>query len=110
MVSRLDYCKIQQSLTDWRAKGKHDQQAKIAARQHRYLLPEVPRTSMINRLELQQGTHFLKRHRQASSAKNVATRPHSYSQTEGTRKYIISRLKLQQNTTATHILESQGQT
>ena len=48
--------KALQPLTGWRAKDRHDQQARIAARHHSHSQAGEPRTGMISRLELQQGT------------------------------------------------------
>jgi hypothetical protein len=127
--------KAPQPLTDWRAKGRHHQQDRVAARHYTYSLPGEPRTSIISKLELQQGTtatHSLKSQGQASSvgekcskapepltvwkAKDrhhqlarIAARHHSHSQAGESRTGMISRLELQQGTTATHCLESQGQ-
>ena len=57
MISKLE---LQQGITAThpleRAKDRHDQQAKIAARHHSYSHTGEPRTGMISRLELQQGT------------------------------------------------------
>jgi hypothetical protein len=51
-----------QPLTNWRAKDRHDHQARIAAKHHNHSLSGDPKTGIISRLELQQGitaTHFL---------------------------------------------------
>ena len=63
----------------------HDQQARIAAKHHSHSLSGEPRTGMISKLELRQGTtatHFLESDGQASD--------------------MVNRLELQQDTTATH--------
>ena len=101
-----------QLLTFWRAKERHDQQARIAEKHHRHSLPGEPRTDMINRIELQQGTtatHFLESQGQHDQQARIAARHHSHSQTGQPRTGMISRLELQQGTIATHKLESQGQ-
>ena len=57
MISRLELqSKASQPLTNWRAKGRHDQQAKFSARHHSHSLPGEARTGMISKLELQQST------------------------------------------------------
>ena len=60
------------------------------ARHHSHSQAEEPRTGMMSRQELQQGT----------------TATHQLEPGTG----MMSRLELQQGTTDTHILESQGQT
>ena len=60
--------KATQPLTNWTAKDRHDQQVKISARHHSHSPPEEPRTGMISRLKLQQGTtatHLLESQGQA---------------------------------------------
>ena len=79
-----------QPFTSCRAKDWHHQHARIAARHHNHLLSGEPRTGIISRLELQQGTHN-----------------HSHSREPKTG--MISKLELQQGTIATHILESHRQ-
>ena len=86
MIIRLE-SKALKPLTNWRAKDRHDQQARIAARCYNHSLPGEPRSGMTSRLELQQGikaTHSLK-------PKTV----------------MISRLDFDQGTKVTHFLESQ---
>jgi hypothetical protein len=126
--------KAPQPLTPWRAKDRHHQQATIAARHHSHSQTGEPRTGIISRLQLQQGTtatHILECQGQASSAgyncskapqpltswrtkdrhhqqATIAAKHHSHSHPGEPRTGIISRLELQQGTTATHKLESQG--
>jgi hypothetical protein len=60
--------KAPQPLTNWRAKDRHDQQTRIAAKHHSHSPTGEPMTGMISRLELQQGTtatHFLESQGQA---------------------------------------------
>jgi hypothetical protein len=116
--------KAPQPLTDWRANDRHDQQARIAARHHSHSQTGEPRTGIISRLELQQGTtttHRLESQGQASSAgqncskapqllthwrakyrhdqqARIAARHHSHSQTGEPRTGMITRLELQQAT------------
>ena len=111
------------------------QQARNTARYHSHSLPEEPRTGIFSRLETQQATtttHFLESQGQALSAGQKYSKPpqpltcwrakdrhcqqarniashHSHSHAGEPRTGIVSRLKTQQATTATHILESQGQ-
>ena len=59
--------KMSKPLTNLSIKNQHDQQGRIAGR-YSHLLPEEPRTPMINKLELWQettATHFLKSQGQA---------------------------------------------
>ena len=71
---------------------------------------------MISRLELQQGTATLQplTHWRAKEGHDqqarTAARHHNHSLSGETRTGMISRLEFQQGITATHILESQGQT
>ena len=121
-------------LTSWRVKNKDFQQAKIAERYHSHSQTGEPRTGIISRLEMQQGTtshsqtgeprmgiisrlelqqgttttHILKYQGQASSEARNAARNHSHSHPGEPRTGIMSRLELQQAITATYILESQG--
>ena len=84
----------------------------IAARHHNHSLPGEPRTGMISRLELQQGTtttHFLERQDRHDQQGRIAAKHNSHSQTGEPRTGMISRLEMQQGTTATHFLENQGQ-
>ena len=113
----------------------HDQKARIEARHHSHSHPGEPRTGMIRRLELQQGTtatHRLKSQEQVWSAGyncskaphpltdwrakdrhdqqvRIPARHHSHSPTGEPRTGMISRLDFQQGTTATNQLVSQGQ-
>jgi hypothetical protein len=130
-----NWSKAPQPLTGWRIKDRHDQQARIAARHHSHSHPGEPRTDMISRLELQQGTtatHILKSQGQARSAgqnwskasqpltnwrvkdrhdqqADIAARHHSHSLAGNPRTGMISRPELQQGIKATHFLKTQGQ-
>ena len=55
MISKLESQQSITALTFWRAKDRHNQQARIA-RHHSHSLSGEPRMVMISRLELQQGT------------------------------------------------------
>ena len=68
MISRLELHKTLWPLTYWRAKDRHDQKSRIAATCNSDSLSGEPRTGMISKLELQQGTtatHFLESQGQA---------------------------------------------
>ena len=87
--------KAPQPLTNQRAKDGHYQQATIAAKYHNHSQAGEPRTGMISRLELQQGTtstHQLESQRQASAAATIATMHYSHSHSEGPMIGIISKL------------------
>ncbi|KAN0131047.1 hypothetical protein V8E53_011180 [Lactarius tabidus] len=129
------HSKAPQPLTDWRAKYRHCQQARNTARHHSHSPTGEPSTGIVSRPETQQGTtatHRLESQGQALSAgqkhskapqpltswrakdrhcqqaRNTA-RHHSHSHPGEPRTGIVSRPETQQGTTATHILESQGQ-
>ena len=82
---------MQWPLTCWKAKDRHDQQARTTARHYSH--------SQTGRVK--------DRHDQQS---RIAARYHSHKPSEEPRTGMISKLELQQGTTATHSLESQGQT
>ena len=126
--------KASQPLTCWRVKDRHDQQARITARHHSHSHPEEPRTSMINRLELQQCTtathmlwsqdsrlemqqgtpacqpltHWRAKKRDDQQAR-IALKHYSHTHPREWRTNMINGLELQQDTTATHKLKFQGQ-
>ena len=110
MISKLEYSKASQPLTNWRAKDnhnqqagiaarhhtpltvwsakdRHDQQARIAARHYSHSLPGEPRRDMIRRLELQHGTTAFqpltswRTKDKHDQQPRVAARHHSHSQT-----------------------------
>ena len=81
LLAGKNHSKVQQPLTFWKAKDRHYQQARVAARHQSHSPSEKSRTNIISWLELQQGTtvaHSLKSQGQAWSAKNVA-RDHGHS-------------------------------
>ena len=124
-----------QSLTFWTTKNRYCQQAKIVLRHHSHSPTRKPKMGIISWPELQQcttATHSLESQGQASSvgynlskaqwlltnwrAKDrnhqqarIVARYNNHSHPKGPRTDSISRLELQQCTTATHMLESQGQ-
>ena len=122
-----------QPLTVWRAKDRQHQQVWNTARCWSHSLPGEPRTGIISRLEKQQdteATHSLKSQGQASSTGWKCSKAHSHSLPGEPGTSIVSRLETQQtshlptgepsisavsqleiqlSTTATYMLESQGQ-
>ena len=68
MISRLEFQQGIAATHILESQGRHNQQARIAARHHSHSLPGEPRTGMISRPELQQGitaTHQLESQGQA---------------------------------------------
>jgi hypothetical protein len=89
----------------------HDQQAGIVARHHSHSQTGEQRTGMIGRNYSkvpQPLTPWRVKDRHDQQAR-IAARHYKHSQTGEPRTGMISRLELQQGTTATNILESQGQ-
>jgi hypothetical protein len=68
MINRLELEHGTTATHKLKAKNRHDQQARIAARYHSYSLPGESRTGIISSLELEQGIkaiHFLNSQGQA---------------------------------------------